>query len=156
MFNLEGTPYSLSADASGQVRQRLHKIEERVVLLRSSGSLTEETLRNYYGEKRFEQVAESNAIEGSTLSVGETELAVLKGVTISGHDPAFIKDAIALDKALSKIAEFARQKEQVTDIPQLQETHHLLLGDRPGSGIFRCERVIIRGSRHSRQRPGKE
>ncbi|MDV7401434.1 hypothetical protein RZS08_58995, partial [Arthrospira platensis SPKY1] len=88
LFNLEGTPYLLDARASEQVRVKLQSIEERVALLRRSGVLTEHTVKDYYGEKRFEQVAESNAIEGSTLSVGETELAVLKGITITGHDPA--------------------------------------------------------------------
>lgn len=149
MFNLEETPYSLCEDAAKQVHQQLAKIEERVALLRHTGTLTEQTLRAYYGEKRFEQVAESNAIEGSTLSVGETELAVLKGVTITGHDPAFVRDAIALDKALSKIAEMARRAEPQTGLTHLQEIHSLLLGDRPSAGVFRQERVIIRGSRHT-------
>ena len=149
MFNLEESPYSLCEDAAKQVHQQLAKIEERVALLRHTGTLTEQTLRDYYGEKRFEQVAESNAIEGSTLSVGETELAVLKGVTITGHDPAFVRDAIALDKALSKIAEMARQAEPQTGITHLKEIHSLLLGDRPSAGVFRRERVIIRGSRHT-------
>ena len=103
MFDLERTPYSLEDEAKTQVKQRLDGIEERVQLLRRAGTLTDQTLRDYYGEKRFEQVAESNAIEGSTLSVGETELAVVKGITISGHDPAYAKDAIALDRALNRI-----------------------------------------------------
>lgn len=149
MFNLDGTPYSLSDCAAEQVLQQLAKIEERVTLLRGLGELTEQTLRAYYGEKRFEQVAESNAIEGNTLSVGETELAVLKGVTITGHDPAYARDAIALDKALTRIAEMARQAEPPTGIEQLHEIHSLLLGDRHGAGVFRRERVIIRGSRHT-------
>lgn len=38
-------------------------------LLRQQGILTEKTLQRFYGMKRFEQIAESNAIEGSTLSV---------------------------------------------------------------------------------------
>lgn len=93
MFNLESTPYLLDGTASRQAKARLDAIEERVALLRRTGRLTEQTIRDYYGEKRFEQVAESNAIEGSTLSVGETELAVVKGMTITGHDPAFARDA---------------------------------------------------------------
>lgn len=149
MFNLEGTPYLLDATASEQVKARLNAIEERVSLLRRNGTLTEKTVRDYYGEKRFEQVAESNAIEGSTLSTGETELAVLKGVTITGHDPAYAKDAMALDRALTRITEMAREKEHPTDIPQLHEIHALLLQDRAGAGIFRNERVTIRGAKHT-------
>lgn len=149
MFNLEATPYLLDQLASEQVRERLQTIEERVTLLRRSGTLSEQTIKDYYGEKRFEQVAESNAIEGSTLSAGETELAVLKGITITGHDPAFAKDALALDRALTRITEIARDTAHPTDIQQLHEVHALLLGERAGAGIFRSERVIIRGAKHT-------
>lgn len=149
VFNLEGTPYLLDDKASEQVRARLQSIEDRVALLRRTGVLTEQTVRDYYGERRFEQVAESNAIEGSTLSVGETELAVLKGITITGHDPAYARDAMALDRALARITQLARDTEHPTDIRQLHEVHALLLGDRPGAGIFRKERVTIRGAKHT-------
>lgn len=148
VFNLEATPYLLDETASKQVWSRLQSIEERVSLLRRSGTLTEQTIRDYYGEKRFEQIAESNAIEGSTLSVGETELAVLKGITITGHDPAFARDAIALDRALTRITELARNASVHTGISELHEVHALLLGDHPGAGIFRTERVTIRGAKH--------
>ena len=149
MFNLDATPYILDQRASEQVKERLQAIEERVTLLRRNGTLSEQTIKDYYGEKRFEQVAESNAIEGSTLSAGETELAVLKGITITGHDPAFAKDAMALDRALTRITEIARDTVHPTDIQQLHEVHALLLGERPGAGIFRRERVTIRGSKHT-------
>lgn len=149
MFNLEKTPYQLDELATNQVRQRLESIEDRISILRGAGTLTDSTLRDYYGEKRFEQVAESNAIEGSTLSVGETELAVLKGITITGHDPAYIKDAIALDKALTRITELAKNRKKQTDILEIHEIHSLLLGDRDGAGIFRRERVLIRGAKHT-------
>jgi Fic family protein len=147
-FNLEASPYLLEAVAEDQVKRRLSKIEERMSLLRKQGALTESTLKNYYGEKRFEQVAESNAIEGSTLGVGETQLAVLKGITVTGHDPAYVRDAIALDKALTRITELAKEKNSVTDIEQLQQVHALILGDRPGAGVFRSQRVIISGATH--------
>ena len=149
MFNFEGTPYDLDAKVSQQVKTRLDSIEQRVSLLRRSGTLTEQTVTDYYGEKRFEQVAESNAIEGSTLSAGETELAVLKGITITGHDPAYTKDAMALDRALTRITELARDTKHPTNISQLHEVHALLLEDRPGAGIFRRERVTIRGAKHT-------
>jgi Fic family protein len=149
VFNLESTPYLLDATASKQVKDRLDAIEERVALLRQSGTLTPETVRHYYGEKRYEQVAESNAIEGSTLSVGETALAVAKGITITGHDPAFVRDAIALDRALTRVSEMARDASTPTNMGQLHEVHALLMGDRPGSGIFRKERVTISGARHT-------
>ena len=98
-FSLHGSHYSLEATGQHVINEAM-LLQARAELLREQGRLTEETLRAYYGDKRFEQIAESNAIEGSTLSVGETELAVDKGITITGHDPAFSKpestDAVRL------------------------------------------------------------
>jgi len=139
----------LLPDALEAIGSRLRGIEDRVSLLRGAGKLSKQTLIDYYGLKRFEQVAESNAIEGSTLSVGETEYAVLKGVTITGHDPAYIRDAVALDRALQRAIEIARDKDNVLDIATLLEIHSLLLGDRQGSGILRSQRVKISGSDHT-------
>lgn len=149
MFNLDQTPYVLDFSAETELSNRLKKVEERMAVLRSTGALSADTIKHYYGEKRFEQVAESNALEGNTLSAGETELAVLKGVTITGHDPAFIRDAIALDKALTRLVEIARDRETPTDLLQLHELHGLIMGDRPGAGILRKERVVIRGAQHT-------
>ena len=148
MFDLQKTPYLLDSLAEAEIRDRLRGVEERMAMLRKQGSLSEETLKNYYGEKRFEQVAESNGIEGSTLSVGETQLAVLKGITVTGHDPAYARDAIALDNALTRLTDLAKVS-QPTNIPQLQEIHSLILGDRLGAGIFRKDRVLISGAAHT-------
>lgn len=154
-LNLAGTPYSLEEAAIQNLVAAVKSLDDRIVNLRSIGILTERTLRDFYGEGRFEQVAESNALEGSTLSAGETELAVLKGITITGHDPAFVRDAIALDTALIKLVEIARRK-QATDIAQVQELHGLILEGRPGAGVFRNDPVLIRGSEHRPPKSWKE
>lgn len=156
MLNLEGTPYLLDEEAERGIVEQIKKLEERVELLRNSGTLTEETLINYYGARKFEQVAESNAIEGSTLSVGETELAVLKGITTTGHDPAYVKDAISLEKALVRLAEMAKEQSAVTDKQQLRELHEIILGDRPTAGMFRQEPVRIKGAEHRPPRTWQE
>src|SRR6185503_21216744 len=96
----------------------------------------------YYGQTRFEQVAESNAIEGSTLSVGETELAVMKGMTITGHDPRYARDARQLYQALGRLEELAQQKHP-TDILQVKEIHSIILEGSPGAGVFRSQEVQI-------------
>lgn len=147
MIDLSGTPYVLDVSASDRISGDISALYERIELLRHQGKLNESTLKRYYGEKRFEHVAESNAIEGSTLSIGETRLAVLKGITLTGHDPAYIRDAIALDTALIRLAEMAAKKVP-TDNLQLLELHGLILGDRLGGGAFRTEPVTITGSPH--------
>ncbi|HEX3528617.1 MAG TPA: Fic family protein [Thermoanaerobaculia bacterium] len=148
LLNVEGTPYYLANGAGTRaIQSTIRELTERVELLRTQGKLTDSTLHEYYGEKRFEQIAESNALEGSTLSVGETELAVLKGITVSGHDPGFSRDAQALARALDKLAEMARIKVP-TDIEQVKLLHELILGGRPTAGVFRAGEVRIRGSKH--------
>lgn len=155
-LDVQGTPYLLGEEqGETAVFKAMRELSERVELLRRSGTLTEETLRDYYGQTRFAQIAESNALEGSTLSVGETELAVLKGVTISGHDPAYSRDARALASAVDELATLARDNAP-TDIPQLRKLHSLILADRPGAGIFRNEEVRIRGSAHVPPRTWRE
>lgn len=148
MIPLQGTPYVLSVESEGEFLDWLAKIEERVGLLRSLGTLDRSTILKYYGKTRFEQIAESNAIEGSTLGVGETELAVLKGVTITGHDPAYVRDAIALNSALIRLVEISNQDDSVSKIENILEIHGLILGDRPSAGSFRRDRVRISGSGH--------
>lgn len=143
-IDLTGSPYSLEETGQGVIDDAA-ELSDRVHTLRSEGTLSEATLRAYFGDKRFEQIAESNALEGSTLDVGETQLAVLRGVTITGHDPAYSKDAITLARALDRVVELAHS-DSPTDIEQLGEIHGLVLGDRPGAGLFRSEPVIIAGS----------
>ena len=146
-IDLTGSPYSIE-ETGRWVIEKVSKLQQRADLLRDQGCLTEETLRAYFGDKRFEQIAESNAIEGSTLSVGETQIAILRGITITGHDPAHSKAAVNLSKALERIVELA-QDGTPTDIGQVKELHTLILGGTPAAGLFRSEPVLIAGSPHT-------
>lgn len=146
MINLDGSPYSLEATADW-ILSDIAELQEQVVLLREQGELTETTLRAYFGNKRFEQIAESNAIEGSTLNVGETRLAVERGITLSGHDPCFTADAINLHTALERLLELA-QDQSPTTLDQVKELHALIMGDPSRSSLFRTTPVIITGSPH--------
>jgi Fic family protein len=122
-------------------------VTDEVDLLRAQGKLSAEVISQYYGRTIFEQVAESNALEGSTLSVGETEAAVLKGITLTGHDPGYVRDAQALYRALQRLVEMARTNTP-TNIETLKELHELILEDRRLAGEFRQQPVAIRGSAH--------
>jgi Fic family protein len=153
-LDLADTPYSLEETGQGVIDDAT-RLMGRAALLRHDGTLSEATLRDYFGDKRFEQIAESNALEGSTLSVGETQLAVLSGVTITGHDPAYSRDAIALANALERMTALA-QVDAPTDVGQLRQIHSLILGDRAGAGVFRSEPVAIAGSAHRPPRSWSE
>ena len=144
--SLDGSPYSLE-ETGKWVFVKANELQERVDLLRVQGQFSEQTLRAYFGDTRFRQIAESNAIEGSTLNVGETELAVSKGITITGHDPAYSRDAVNLSRALERMVELAADKSP-TDLQQVKELHELILGDVPGAGLLRTQPVRISGSEH--------
>ena len=145
-IDLTGTPYSIE-DTGRWVIDEAARLQQHANLLRDQGRLTKETLRAYFGDKRFEQIAESNAIEGSTLSVGETQLAILRGVTITGHDPAYSEAAVNLSKALERMVDLASDQAS-TDIGQVKELHALILDGAPAAGLFRSEPVLIAGSPH--------
>ena len=144
--SLRGTPYSLEA-TSDWVIEEVAKLHGRVELLRSEGKLTPATLRRYFGDKRYEQVAESNAIEGSPLDVGETRLAIERGMTIPGHDAVYSQDAVNLSEALQHMVELARRNAPTT-YEHVKDLHGLVLGKSPGAGLFRSEPVTITGSPH--------
>lgn len=145
-IDLDGSPYSFE-DTGGWVWKKAAEIQERVDMLRTQGKLSEQTLRKFFGDTRFRQIAESNAIEGSTLDVRETKLAVLKGVTITGHDPAYSKDAVNLSKALERMVELARDGSPTT-LDQVKQLHSLILDGAAGAGLFRSQPVRIAGSDH--------
>jgi len=145
--SLVGSPYSLESSPATELGKELLKIQGQVNVLRNRGRLTQDTLERYYGTTRYEQVAESNAIEGSPLTVGETELAVLKGTTLTGLDPGYVRDAQSLNKALVRLVEMARNPAPL-DILQVKELHSLILEGHHGAGSFRTEPVSISGSTH--------
>jgi Fic family protein len=147
MLALQGCPYEVAEEIEARLGAQVNDLQSRVELLRSAGTLTDATLARYYQNTRLVDVAESNAIEGSTLGLRETELAVMKGVTLTGHDPAYVRDAKTLFEAFERLAELARDR-TATNIEQVKEIHGLILGERPGAGVFRREPVTIGGARH--------
>lgn len=152
---LDGSPYSLSPEGMTTAWQAICELVEELSLLRARGQLSSEVVSQYYGRTIFEQVAESNALEGSTLSVGETEAAILKGVTLTGHDPGYVRDAQSLYAAMHRLAEIARTN-TATDLETLKELHELILQGRRFAGEFRQRPVAIRGSDHRPPRTWSE
>lgn len=156
MNPFENTPFAATPDATDPAfLLPIKEVEEKLALLRTAGKLTPATLRDYYGETRFEQVAESNAIEGSPLDVGETRLAVLKGMTSLVHDERYVQDAKALHDALVELERLGQTQKPV-DLTEVHRLHELALAGRQGTGVFRHDPVTITGSRHKPPAEWKE
>ena len=153
---LSGSPYLVNEKATSALREALTNLSERIDLLRGRGTLSNETLARFFGEKRrLELVAESNAIEGSPLSVGETELAVLRGMTISGKQPKFSDDARNLYAAVEFVAGLARKPES-TQFVEVRELHERVLGEHADAGVVRGHPVRISGSDHIPPKTGDD
>jgi Fic family protein len=98
---------------------------------------------------RVELTYNSNAIEGSTLTLRETQL-VLEGVTPGGKPIREIYEARNLDRALRLIEDWAANR---PDAPiserDLLDIHAIVLADidAAAAGRFRIDRVLIKGTR---------
>lgn len=90
----------------------------------------------------------SNAIEGNTLDLGETQLVIAHGITIAGHTLREHLEAIHHAAAYSFVLDLARQDAMLNEAALLQ-LHALITKDLVGTpGVYRTGAVFISGSEH--------
>lgn len=102
----------------------------------------------------IEYTYESNRIEGSTLTLQETELIVNEGVTVSGKSMREHLEAINHSEAIAYIKDFAQSDIEISE-RTIKEIHALVLHgiDRENAGRYRTVPVMISGSRHIPPQP---
>ena len=103
-------------------------------------------LKEYYD---VEWTYNSNAIEGNTLTLGETRLVILDGVTIGGKSVREHLEAINHKKAIDALEQFVTTHHPI-DEPHLLRLHSLILReiDDANAGRYRTSQVYISGSSH--------
>lgn len=148
MNPLDGTPYVVDEHVWTKVKAEIDELDARADLLHTQGTLTPDTLSRFYSQSRYEQVAESNGIENNPLDVGETQLAVESGTTLTGRDPRHVRDARSLFRAIDRLAEMARSRTP-TGILEAKEIHEIILDGQAGAGELRRDRVQIVGQKHT-------
>ncbi len=104
----------------------------------------------------LELLVASNKIEGSTLTLRETQLVLEKGVTIGGKPLRDHLDAVNLAAAWKLMLELAEAKVPLTENIGL-ELHKIILTrvDDHAAGKYRSERVFIAGAKHIPPNPLK-
>lgn len=110
-------------------------------------SLGEVTTARLHEETKLEMTYDSNAIEGSRLSLRETVIVVNEGVTVGGH---FIRDIMAargFAAGYDAILSYAHNQTPLS-VGLIKALHqYVLLGALPGeSGEFRKQEVTVRGA----------
>lgn len=137
------------ASAKGDLTPQLRRVDElrtRYQTARDTGRILPNTLEAV----RVELTYHSNAIEGSTLTLRETQL-VLEGRSPAGNKPMReLYEARNHDRALRMIESWAATRAgQPISEQDLLEIHAQVLADidPAAAGRFRTERVLIKGTR---------
>jgi len=89
----------------------------------------------------------SNAIEGSTLTLAETRLVLLDGLTVAGKSLREHLEAINHKHAIDFVEALAAKAEPITE-HNIRQTHALILRtiDDENAGAYRKGQVYITGS----------
>lgn len=122
----------------------LHK---RLLSLRPLKELDIKRLRD---DERTEMIYASNALEGNTLTISETQMILEKGITIDGKSMREHLEVVNLNDAIDYVEDLVRG-EEVLDERTLKQIHYLVYkttGERHLAGNYRTINVKILGSGH--------
>ena len=115
--------------------------------LDSKRPLTEGEATRLNEEFITEYTYNSNAIEGNTLTLRETEL-VLRGLTIAKKPLKDHLEVVGHKEAFDYIVSLVKDKENITPFI-IKQIHFLVLADKPQDrGVFRRIPVRIVGAKH--------
>lgn len=130
----------------------LAQIERKKQELDSRRPLTQGELERLNEEFTVEYTYNSNAIEGNTLTLRETDL-VLRGLTIDKKPLKDHMEAVGHKEAFDFVRELVRENAPLSE-RVIQQIHYLVLADkREDRGVYRRVPVRILGTRHEPVQP---
>lgn len=124
------------------------KLESLKLKLDSHRPLSQAVLQNLHEDLILRWTYNSNAIEGNTLTLQETKVA-LEGITIGGKLLREHFEAINHKDAILFIEELAKRDEPLSEY-NIKQIHSLILKniDDTNKGSYRKTNVIISGAKH--------
>ena len=142
--NVAGTPFDYYESIEG----RLANLHQRVLEMRRVGRLSQSTLEHIHNFFKTKGIYHSNAIEGNALTIGETQLVVEMGITITGKSLRDQAEAKNLSDALDYMKDLALNRERPITLSDVRQIHKLILTDIDDehAGKYRVNRVKISGS----------
>ena len=131
-------------DALAELLARLTDKQRRLAALRP---LPEPFASSLEHKLRLELTHASNAIEGNTLTLRETQLLLDEGITPAGKQLRELHEAINHDAAVKRLYRLAERPGLVTE-RDLLDLHALVLRsiDDAWAGRYRATRVFVKGS----------
>ncbi|NLL63147.1 MAG: Fic family protein [Ruminococcaceae bacterium] len=155
----EGRGWKIPADAEKPVDGRLKskesilaQINRKKAELDGKRPLTEGESARLNAEFVVEYTYNTNAIEGNTLTLRETDL-VLRGFTVDQKPLKDHIEAVGHKEAFEFVCELVKDKAPLTE-RIIQQIHYLVLADkREDRGVYRRVPVRIMGAHHEPVQP---
>ncbi len=127
-------------------------IDSKKAELGTKRPLTEGELERLNEEFIIEYTYNSNAIEGNTLTLRETDL-VLRGLTIAQKPLKYHLEAVGHKEAFDFVSELVKNREEINE-RAIKQIHFLVLNDKPQDrGVYRRVPVMIMGASHTPVQP---
>lgn len=148
-------PFQAEKPADRRFKSReslLEQIDRKKKELDGRRPLTEGELERLNEEFTVEYTYNSNAIEGNTLTLRETDL-VLRGLTIDRKPLKDHMEAVGHKEAFNYICELVQEKSPLSE-KVIKQVHFLVLADkRQDRGVYRRVPVRILGAQHEPVQP---
>ena len=130
----------------------LSQIDRKKKELDGKRPLTEGELARLNEEFTVEYTYNSNAIEGNTLTLRETDL-VLRGLTIDQKPLKDHMEAVGHKEAFDFVSELVKEKCEINE-RVIKQIHYLVLADKKDDrGVYRRLPVRIMGAAHEPVQP---
>ncbi|MBD3950131.1 Fic family protein [Tuanshanicoccus lijuaniae] len=155
----EGRAWKIPIDAikpaDGRYKTKeslLSQIDRKKKELDGKRPLTEGELARLNEEFTVEYTYNSNAIEGNTLTLRETDL-VLRGLTIDQKPLKDHMEAVGHKEAFDFVSELVKEKCEINE-KVIKQIHNLVLADKKDDrGVYRRVPVRIMGAAHEPVQP---
>src|ERR1041384_3216385 len=110
-----------------ELLQRIDSLKKEVDQLRP---LNPERQKKILDKLRFEWTYNSNAIEGNVLSLGETKVVLLEGLTSEGTPLKDHLDILGHCNVIDFLVRFVKQDEPLTEAA-IREMHKIFRSEEP-------------------------
>ncbi len=127
------------------LRDEVHdRILEKKKELDASRPLPPEVVRKLHEQMQVEYTYNSNAIEGNTLTLRETQLVIEEGFTVGGKSLREVLEAKNHPAAIAYVEELSKRVVEETDVLKVHEI--LFKGVDEAAGAYRTGQVRIAGA----------
>lgn len=155
----EGRAWKIPSDATKPTDGRYKSkeslipiIEEKLEILKKRRSLTEGELERLNEEFLVEFTYNSNAIEGNTLTLRETDM-VLRGLTIDQKSFKEHMEVIGHKEAFDYVRQLVSENDPISE-KIIKDIHYFVLADKKDDrGVYRRVPVRIMGAAHEPVQP---